>query len=208
MSAGQKKENEKAMTDAATQEPKTSEATQDAQDEKTVPWSRWKGLESQAKSMKAELEAFRKADAERQDAEAKAAEIKAKEQGEYEKLLAMRDEQLNALKAEIAGAKEAARKATIEKRLLASGATNPIIVDGLMAQIGRDAVDDDGLDAWIAAQKEAHPEIFKSLSNGALPRANATVGNPAGVATKQATGGTYRSLADLAASVKAEFKEG
>jgi len=102
------------------------------------------------------------------DSEKKAeAERKAIEAGEYKAILAERE-------AEIATLKKQTQIKDVTNALIVNGAANEIVRDGLITRFERESPAD--VAAWIAAQKQAHPEAFTAAP---IPMSSGPAGNVA-----------------------------
>jgi len=102
------------------------------------------------------------------DAEKKAeAERKAIEAGEYKTILAERE-------AEIASLKKQTTIKDVTNSLIVNGVASELVRDGLITRYEREAPAD--VAAWIAAQKQAHPEAFAATPT---PMSTGPAGNVA-----------------------------
>lgn len=198
-------QNEQRATETTTEQQGEGQtpATQES-DEKQVPYSRFKGLQSQASQMKAELESYRKAEADRAEKARIDSEKKAIEAQEFEKVLKAREEEIAKYKAEVESVKAKERRARVEKTLIQSGATNPLIIEGLIAKLHSDAVEDDALDDWIASQKAAFPDSFRGAH---APAMAAHVGNAASAASGSQPAMSFKNAEEVRAFYAQKLKQ-
>lgn len=113
---------------------------------------------------RAELDAARKAEADRKAIEAK----------EFESVLKGRDAQIAELTAKAAAQDAAMKRGEAERALMSAGVTSAIMRKGLLAD-WQEAQPED-LNEWIAAAKRATPEAFAPMKT---PMAPGPVGNAA-----------------------------
>lgn len=189
-------ENTESQTTAA-----ESAEAQSAEEEKLIPASRFNGLKSEAARMKAELEQFKKLESEREQKARSEEESKAIAAQEFDKVLKTREQEINDLKSRLDSIQAESRRTKTEKTLMQNGATNPLLVDGLISRWQSENVSDDDFSEWLETQKKAYPDAFKTHG----PVISAHVGNAASGARGDALSTSYSSREELTAAFKGKL---
>jgi hypothetical protein len=174
---------------------------QSAEEEKLIPASRFNGLKSEAARMKAELEQFKKLESEREQKARAEEENKAIAAQEFDKVLKTREQEINDLKSRLDAIQAESRRTKTEKTLMQNGATNPLMIEGLISRWHNENVSDEDFSDWLEAQKKAYPDAFKAHG----PVMTAHVGNAASSARGDAGSTAYKSKDDLRAAFRGKL---
>jgi hypothetical protein len=162
-----------AMDNATTDGKAADQATSavETATEKLVPESRLRNLVDQIKELKAQNDSFARAQSEIEAAKKAEAERKALEAQEFDKVLKSRDEEKAAIARELEDLKRQHELGKVERALLASGVSDEVARDGLLTRYEREKPED--VSAWIEVTKKNHPHIF---GGAALPTSSGPVG--------------------------------
>jgi hypothetical protein len=152
------------MTEQQTTEQATGEATDQGTVEavattagdEVVPKSRLEGVAKQAAEWKAKALEYEKLAKQAEAAERQREEAKAVEKGEFDKVLAERERQIEELRQAQSAAERQVREATARAELTAAGMTDPLALRGALADMPADA----DIAEYVGKLKTDHPGAF------------------------------------------------